>query len=150
LPLGFVCLGFVLFVVLLCACNGGYEPEVGGEDVIIPREYVDHELASVKVNIPRKITDDIDNGRRKEDYKVEWTPDAGDVGHVRVSETDRPSLTTTDNFADIVSTTFFIFDELDTGTTSTITISVYIRLPDSSGALARGKLVARRSIPTRS
>ena len=62
--------GFVLLIVLLCACNGGYEPVVGGEDTITYEQ--DGDVLTVTVHIPSRITDEIYHDVRKEDYIVTW------------------------------------------------------------------------------
>jgi len=141
--------GFVtcyLFIALLYACNGGYEPEVGGEDVIIP-EYVKdtHMLAGVYVKIPKKITEDIVNG--KEDrYLVQWNY-TGSVSAYPIDK-DYPLDKETINFSEqthiITITTVFVFNTLS----SPITIEVYKCLPNDTGALVpRGLVATKKDIP---
>jgi len=140
--------GFVLFIVLLFGCNGGYEPfVVGGDESITPKYNSDDGLLQrVRVNIPKKITYEINNGR-EEDYEVSWEPDVGRVEwHIPSTDHSDDTYGSTNHF--IMETTDFYFTALDPSAVPTITIYVHIRLPNNDGVREQGDLVASKPIPT--
>jgi len=141
-------LGFILLIVFLSACNGGYDPSAVMEETIFPVYDEDTlKLDRVIVKIPKKITHEIEHGR-DEAYEVEWEPSSG-MGDVTADPTSpggsSTTITTGNNYKFTVTT---IFTFQDTSTVTNITIAVYIWLPDETGAAARYGPITTKDIPT--